>query len=330
MSQQLLVITGVSGFVGFRVLAEALGKGYRVRAVIRKAAQSELIKSAESVKPHLDKLEFVVVPDLLARGAFDGILVGADGIKNIRRDMIDPAINATLRVLESAKNVPTIKRIVITASIGTILKWDWISSNDRTRVFTASDTYTPTNLDGPFANVVDAYFTSKAAALAATERFIQEEKPHYDVVNIQPSIVTGRHELALTPDDLLKITNVVTLTQVLDTKDDTLSFGNSVHIDDVARVHIDALNPSVPGNRNYLCASGGEAGTDYRDAKNIVRRHFSKAVEDGTLPLTGSQPVRPVRFDASETEKVFGFKFASYEEQVKSIVGQYLSLVAAK
>lgn len=69
--------------MGFRVLAEALGRGYRVRAVVRKVAQIEQIKATESVKPHLDLLEFVVVPDLLAHGAFDGFFDGAYGIVHV-------------------------------------------------------------------------------------------------------------------------------------------------------------------------------------------------------------------------------------------------------
>lgn len=33
------------------------------------------------------------------------------------------------------------------------------------------------------------------------------------------------------------------------------------------------------------------------------------------------------KVDSSRTEKVFGFKFASYEEQVKSVTQQYLELL---
>ena len=33
------------------------------------------------------------------------------------------------------------------------------------------------------------------------------------------------------------------------------------------------------------------------------------------------------KIDSSRTEKVFGFKFASYQEQVKSVVKQYLGML---
>jgi uncharacterized protein YbjT (DUF2867 family) len=69
--------------VGFRVLAEALGRGYKVRAVIRNAAQAEQIKATKSVGSHLGQLDFVVVPDLGRSGAFDGVLDNAVAVIHV-------------------------------------------------------------------------------------------------------------------------------------------------------------------------------------------------------------------------------------------------------
>ncbi|KAH6689732.1 hypothetical protein F5X68DRAFT_150824 [Plectosphaerella plurivora] len=342
MSQQLLVITGVSGHVGFRVLVEALSRGYKVRAVIRNAAQVEQIKAAESIKPFTAQLEFSVVPDLLLPGAFDGVLDGADGVVHVasplpsqktedfKRDLIEPAINATLEVLKSAIKVPSIKKVVITSSVAVLLTWDFIVSSDYTTVLTAKDTYTPTNLDGPFANPMHAYGTSKAAAFDATKQFINKEKPHFEVINIMPTMVTGKNELNRTPEEVVNGSNGLTMGVVLSKKSEVPSIGVSVHVDDVARAHIDALNPALTGNQDYLCSSGGVDGTTWNDAQEIAKRLFPQAVAEGTLPLAGSLPTRPIRLDSSETEKAFGWKFASYEEQIKSVVGHYLELSVAK
>ncbi|EMT70497.1 hypothetical protein FOC4_g10008958 [Fusarium odoratissimum] len=341
MSPQLLVITGVSGHVGFRVLVEALTRGYNARAVIRNASQADQIKATDSVQPYLTQVEFAVVPELLVPSAFHGVLDGADGVVHVasplpsasqefKRDLIEPAVKATLGILKAAKKVPTIKRVVITSSIASLITWDYLVSSDTTKVFTVRDTYTPTNLDGPFANAMDAYGVSKAAALAATERFKEEEKPHFEVVSILPSMVTGKNELNRTPEDVGKGSNGTTLGVLLNNKSDTPSLGVSVHVNDVARAHIDALDPAIQGNRNYLCSSGGVEGTTWEDAKDIVRQNFPKAVADGNFPLEGSQPSRPIRLDSSNTEEVFGWKFASFEEQVKSVAEHYLELLAAK
>lgn len=49
---------------------------------------------------------------------------------------MDPAILATLRILESAAKVSSIKRVVITSSMATLLSWEYIISDDVTTVFT--------------------------------------------------------------------------------------------------------------------------------------------------------------------------------------------------
>lgn len=195
---------------------------------------------------------------------------------------------------------------------------------------TAGDAYTPPSLEGPFANAFEAYGISKAAALAATDRFIKHEKPSFDVISILPSMVTGWNELNLTTEDVAKGSNATPLGVLLDTKTEVPTLGVSVHVEDVARAHVDALKPSILGNRNYICSSGGLKGTVWDDAKDIARQHFTEAVENGSLPLSGTQPSRPIHLDTSETEEAFGWKFATFEEQIKSLAGHYLRLLDAQ
>ncbi|KZL78347.1 nad dependent epimerase dehydratase [Colletotrichum incanum] len=341
MSQQLLAITGVSGHVGFRVLVEALARGYSVRAIIRKAEQAELIKSIRSIQPHLEQLETIVVPDLLAPGAFDGAFDGASGVvhiasplaiasDNLKRDVVEPAIMATLRVLESATKVPCVKRIVITSSIATLLSWEYILSDDVVKVFTARDTYDPPGPETQFQSPLQAYGAAKALALQATERFIKDENPSFDVVNILPSMVIGRNELNTKKEEVAGGTNKNVMGPLLGERLPMPVLGVSVHVDDVAKAHIDALSPAIPGNRNFICSSGGLYGTRWESVKAIVKRRFSKAVFDGFLPLDGAISTRPIRLDASDTEQIFGWKFSELEEQVKSVVEHYLELLEAE
>ncbi|WQF78909.1 Putative NAD-dependent epimerase/dehydratase, NAD(P)-binding domain superfamily [Colletotrichum destructivum] len=341
MSQQLLVITGVSGHVGFRVLVEALARGYSVRAIIRKAEQAEHIKNAKSVQPHLKQLDISVIPDLLAPGAFDGALDGASGVvhvasplpvfsDNLRRDLIDPAIVATLRVLESAANVPSIKRVVITSSVAALLSWEYVMSHDVTTTFTARDTYDPPGPDSVFESPFQAYGASKALAFKATERFVAEKKPSFDVINIMPSMVIGKNELNATKEAVASGTNNNIMAPLLGIDTPSPVLGVSVHVDDVAKAHIDALRPDVPGNRNFICSSGGLQGTEWNSVKSVAAQLFKKEVSDGILPSNGSIPTRPIRLDASDTEEVFGWKFQGFEEQVKSVVQHYLELLEAE
>jgi hypothetical protein len=92
-------------------------------------------------------------------------------------------------------------------------------------------------------------------------------------------------------------------------------------------LHVEALDPKIEGNQNFLAVSEGERGTRWEEAIGIVNRNYPKAVKKGILPNNGTASTKRTKVDASRTEKVFGFKFQSYEEQVKSVVDQYLGLL---
>jgi nucleoside-diphosphate-sugar epimerase len=80
-------ITGVSGHIGFCVLATALGAGYRVRATVRRAEQIDIIRATKSIRPFSDTLDMVVVPDILKDGAFDDVLNGVKYVIHVASPM---------------------------------------------------------------------------------------------------------------------------------------------------------------------------------------------------------------------------------------------------
>jgi nucleoside-diphosphate-sugar epimerase len=49
--------------------------------------------------------------------------------------MIDPVIKMTVEVLEAAARAKTVRRVVITSSGGILLSWEYIISNDVSKVF---------------------------------------------------------------------------------------------------------------------------------------------------------------------------------------------------
>ncbi|CAN9393685.1 unnamed protein product [Alternaria alternata] len=323
MSGENILITGVSGHVGYRVLVEALSREYRVRAVVRKKEQQERIRNTGSVKPFADNLQFVVVEDLLKDGAFDST-------DDYRRDVINPAIKATVGILRSAAKVPSIRRVVVTSSMATLLTMEYVMSEDCKRVFTASDTYPPPDVTSPFATPIEAYAAAKSHALAASEQFIVNESPGFDLISVLPSMVIGKNELDTSKEQIEASTNGVVIGPLIGHSPETPLLGASVHLHDVARAHIDALNPSITGNRRLLCSSGGFEGTRWDDAKEIVRQRYSDQVSTGLFTLTGTSPSRSLRLDASDTERLLGWTFTGFEEQVLSVVDHYVELGSTK
>ena len=144
-----------------------------------------------------------------------------------------------------------------------------------------------------------------------------------------PSFVVGKHELLTTPDDIIgpKTSNSVPLAPIFAEGTPFPFPGCTVHIDDVASVHIAALDSKIEGNQDFILTAGGIDGIQFDDAKEIVRRRFPDAVEKGLLPLQGSSATKEAKIDGSKAERVFGLKYQSFEEQIVSIVGQYLEAV---
>ena len=109
---------------------------------------------------------------------------------------------------------------------------------------------------------------------------------------------------------------------------DTPLVGVQVHVDDVARAHVDSLKTSVRGNADYVLTSDGSDGIEWDAAKGMVKNGVQGSV--GKLKLDGSMPTMKWRIDTSTTEKAFGWKCRSFEETMRDLVGQYLRLLESE
>lgn len=107
---------------------------------------------------------------------------------------------------------------------------------------------------------IHAYAVGKSHALAASELFVKNEKPQFDIISLLPSVIVGKNELHTTKEEVVASVNSVILGPLLDRKAEIL-LGQSVHVNDVAKAHIDSLNPSIPGNTRLMVSSEGIQGT---------------------------------------------------------------------
>jgi nucleoside-diphosphate-sugar epimerase len=202
MGKELVVITGATGFIGGRVLQILLQQNYQVRIVVRSDEKRQYLLNNLNLAG-IEKAEFAVVPDLLAPGALDTAAVGADYIIHLASpiplhgyipperqhdELIVPAVNATLRALEAAQKSGTVKRVVITSSTVAIVPPAILfpSNEPPTGHIASGDDRVP-ELEAPFANPFVAYTASKVAALNASDKFMAEQTPSFDIVNILPS-----------------------------------------------------------------------------------------------------------------------------------------------
>ena len=333
---KLVLITGATGFIGFRTLIETLKAGYHVRAATRNESGIQKIKAAPSTQPYLSQLEFVIVPDILKEDAYyeavkdvDRVIHLASPTTNLKtlpseesydEMLIQPAVQGTMNMIKAASNYsPTTKRMVITASIVSIIEWPEMFM-ETGHIF--NEQSRTKSVGGPFGGLFAAYGAGKVAAFNATEEYIRTQKPHFDINHIGPAFVIGKNELASNRAEVLAGTNRAALGHVVGSGSGPTP-STSVFVDDVAKMHVLALNPKIPGGQFFLGVSEN-SNTRWEDAFDIVKKHFPEAVENRTFPLNGQNPTKRLIFDNEYTKRTLGVVFASFEEQVKSVAKQYL------
>lgn len=237
----------------------------------------------------------------------------------------------TRSILDAAHRTPSIKRVVITSSAITLISFAWMFDPAPTppdlTLFTAADINS--NTAGPYGSSMEAYFASKTLTRMATKEFMKEERRGFEFVNLLPTVVIGPDELPTTAVGLVAAGNSLALGPLLDSNVPQM-MGAAVHVDDVARAHIDALKYSVPGNKDYILSADAPDGVDWEVAKDYIGKAFAEAVENGTLTLGSSMKAKMWRLDTRETEKEFGWKFVSFKETLRELVGQYLKFVEAE
>jgi nucleoside-diphosphate-sugar epimerase len=339
----LVLITGGTGLIGIKTILLALQAGYTVRAAVRSQSKADAVLATPSLKALNPgtQLTFIVVPDILADNAYDEAVKGVkyiihlaspvvkgDGFtpEQYESELIAPAIKGTMSILTAAQKTAGIKRVVITSSEVAIVPWEEFIAKEVSTVF--DDTYEIPFPAGPYGNVFEAYAASKVRALVATKEFVRGNKLAWDVVHIMPAFVVGDNEMKTKAEEVCDGTVAAAFSQVLGRDS---GWGptpsTSVHVRDVAWLHVKALDEKVEGNQSFLAVSEGEKGTVWEEAIEVVNRNFPKAVAKGVLLNNKPAQTKRTKIDASRTEKVFGFKFLSYEEQVKSVVEQYLTLL---
>lgn len=130
---KLILVTGVSGFVGKWTMVRLLQRGYRVRGTVRSlAAKAEQVRRAaagqagEESLGRLDLVEADILDDrgwVAAMQDVDGVMHVATAIRaDEPRDqnlVIRPAVEGTARVLRFARD-GGVRRIVMTSSIASV------------------------------------------------------------------------------------------------------------------------------------------------------------------------------------------------------------------
>lgn len=330
MSSADLLITGATGFIGFKVLLGALQAGYTVRAAIRSPEKAKTLASHPKITASgkTDNLSFVEVPDITCDGAYDEATKDVTYVIHLasplpspfldpQTGIYEPTIKSVSTLLASASKEPSVKKIVITSSVFANTPFPPDASQEITAETRLSD------LSGPFDSMLPAYRAGKIAALNFTDKFIKEKEPSFTVINVFPGFVFGRDDRALEVKDLYAGTNCILLPIITGQSAPNPMPSSATHVDDTAKVHLEALKEGISGN------FGVTKLHEFNDAWKAVEKQFPEAVADGTF-TQGNQPTVPVSWNAHQTEIDLKFNFRTYEDMVIDVAGQYLELSGKK
>ncbi|KAI5207100.1 NAD dependent epimerase/dehydratase family protein [Aureobasidium subglaciale] len=322
MSDSLVFITGATGFIGAQVAQSTLEAGHNVRLSVRR--ESQIDKLRRVFAKSAGKVDIVVVPDYTIASAFDAALKGvthvihvASPLANPGEDLMTPAVKGTTSVLESAYNVPTVKKVVITASVASLIplggSYDGvIVREDIDKEKLRFDESTVSTLEP-----MGQYQASKIASYLATLDFIETKRPHFDVVTIHPVFVYGNNILQTTPEELAG-TNGMLFGSLYAEKPMFAPY-QGVHVLDVAEAHVKALSlPQAPISSFLL--SGKHRS--WAEVLEFVNSEFPNAGVKVEATDGDSWNV-----DTTLAEKTLGFeKWREMEEQVRDVMVQQMKL----
>ncbi|XP_047945510.1 phenylacetaldehyde reductase-like isoform X2 [Salvia hispanica] len=129
--EKVVCVTGASGYIASWLVKLLLQRGYTVRATVRNPRDSSKVAHLKSLEGANERLHFYEA-DLLEEGSFDSVVDGCQtvfhtaspvalSVSDPQTELIDPALNGTVNVLNSCIKASTIKRVVITSSITSVM-----------------------------------------------------------------------------------------------------------------------------------------------------------------------------------------------------------------
>ncbi|WP_375450591.1 SDR family oxidoreductase [uncultured Devosia sp.] len=242
----LVLLTGISGFLGGHVALQLLNAGYTVRGSVRNLDKADKVRATLArAGADTDRLHFVAL-DLLDDA---GWAQAMDGIRFLQHtaspffirtpknpdDLIRPAVEGTRRAVTAALSAG-VERIVLTSSIAAIQ----YGHTSYPRPLTETDW---TDIDSPHTA---AYPRSKTLAEREAWRLVDAAGRHDALAVVNPAAILG----PLLDDD--EGTSSILVKRLLDGKlpaAPRLSFA-IVDVRDVAALHLDAMtNPAAAGER---------------------------------------------------------------------------------
>ncbi|KAL2478424.1 NAD(P)-binding Rossmann-fold superfamily protein [Forsythia ovata] len=309
---KVVCVTGASGYIASWLVKLLLDRGYTVKATVRNLSDPRKVEHLMALEGAPERL-YLFEANLIEEGSFDSAVDGCDGvfhtaspvflsIDDPKAELIETAVKGTLNVLRSCSKVPSIKRVVVTSSMASVI----FNKNPRNPDVVIDETWFS---DSVFCEETKQWYPlSKTLAEEAARTFADENG--IDLVTIHPGYVLGpllQPTLNLTSEafvNLIKEGNEIW-------RDGVYRY---VDVRDVAHAHILAFeNPSASGR---YCLVGSVAYS--AEALKILNRLYPSL--NLSANTTENQAATPPYQVSKERTKSLGLNFTPLEVSLKDTV----------
>ncbi|KAK0603348.1 hypothetical protein LWI29_003982 [Acer saccharum] len=308
---KVVCVTGGSGYIATWIVKLLLARGYTVKATVRDPNNPQKTEHLRALDGASERLQLFKA-NLLEEGSFDSVVDGCDGVfhtaspfyhdvKDPQAELIDPAVNGTLNVLNACAKIPSIKRVVLTSSIAAVA----FNGKPRTPDVTVDETWFT---DPEICKQSKLwYVVSKTLAEDAAWKVAKEKG--LDMVTINPAMVIG---------PLLQPTLNTSAAAILCLLKGAQTFPNSsfgwVNVKDVANAHIQAFEVPSASGRHCLV----ERVAHYSEIVKILHELYP----DFNLPekCADDKPYVPTYQVSREKAKSLGIDFTPFEVSLKETV----------
>lgn len=246
-----VLVTGATGYVAGWVIRRLLEEGISVHAAVRNPDRTDKLDHLNQMAAELPGSIKYFKSDLLQEGSYAEAMQGCEVVfhtaspftsnyKDPQKELIDPAVNGTANVLNTASQTETVKRVVVTSSCAAIYTDAVECQKVPGGVFTEEIWNSTASLD------YQPYSYSKTLAEKKAWE-IAKQQSQWSLVTVNPSFVMGPW---LNP----KFSTSESMSVLKQIGDGTMKAGaprmgfGMVDVRDVAEAHFQAaFNPQAEG-----------------------------------------------------------------------------------
>ncbi|KAK7022948.1 hypothetical protein VNI00_016838 [Paramarasmius palmivorus] len=327
-TDEIVLVTGATGFIGSHIVSQLLAKPVKVRAVVRSASK------LKSIFPHAgSQLEVVELPSLLddhteaLKGVSAVIHTAAPAFFNgaSSEETFEGVYEGTLKIVNQAISVG-VRKIVVTGSIVSLIS----VLEDAFGITTITEKdFGAVELSEVIPSEQAAPFVYHAAKILSDKKIweIAQEHPDVDITIIIPPLVLGPFLANYPyPSDPIGLGTTAFAYELITGGPEgpnsypTNPMGHIIDVRDVAKAHVLALDtPPIPGRHKRIIISAGIF--TWKDAAEVVRKAHPEL--EPRLPSANAVP--PAQTDApldtSFASEVLGLKeYIPWQESILAAI----------